>query len=97
MSVTGVLFVVTASGSAVAQALRDHYADLGELLYLLRRQGVEQVGSDPFDVTGRSGRECRKSGVGQHGELAAAIGRADLAAYPTIRFEPCDGMRQATA
>src|SRR5450631_4540191 len=97
MSVTGVLFVVTASGSAVAQALRDHCADLGELRYLLRRQRVEQVGSDAFDVTGRSGRERRESGVGQDGELAAAIGRAALAAYPTVRFEPCDGMGQPTA
>ena len=82
-------------GSAVAFPAASSTASLigRSWLHLGGAERVEQVPAYPLDVAGRGGGERREALVGEHGELAAPVGGAVLAAHPagsSSRATACD-------
>src|SRR4051812_7932506 len=82
---TGVRFVAGADDGQ--QVIEQRVADFAELHQLLGGEQVEEMRSDAFDVIGRGGLQCGEAGVGEHGQRAAPIARATLAAHPSELFE----------
>src|SRR5690348_18337897 len=70
---------------ALTQMLGDRLADLAELLDLLGAEWIEQVTANALDMAWRRRLEGGEPGVCQHGELAAAVGLANLALHPSDR------------
>jgi hypothetical protein len=78
--------------ASIAKTARNGGADLAQLSHLLRRQRVEEMRPHTLDMPGRGGFERSEPGVGQHGELAPAVGRAELTPHPTVLLEAGDGV-----